>query len=103
VIPISRQSFGEEGEQAVLDVMRSGQLAQEERVRRFEDACARATGAGCSGSHLQWQLGARALGLRTPSGVVGGLTSGSEPRRVLVPALQMSPELPRNTQLDCGA
>jgi len=48
VIPISRPSLGQEEERAVLDVMRSGQLAQGERVRRFEEAFARATGAGAA-------------------------------------------------------
>lgn len=48
MIPISRPSLGQEEEQAVLDVMRSGQLAQGERVRRFEEAFARATEAGAA-------------------------------------------------------
>jgi perosamine synthetase len=44
-IPISRPTFGPEEEQAVLEVMRSGQVAQGERVRRFEGAFASRTGA----------------------------------------------------------
>jgi perosamine synthetase len=46
MIPISRPALGQEEEQAVLEVMRSGQLAQGERVRRFEEAFAQATGGG---------------------------------------------------------
>jgi len=45
MIPMSRPTLGPEEEQAVLDVMRSGQLAQGERVREFEQAFAEATGA----------------------------------------------------------
>ncbi len=45
MIPISRPTFGPEEEQAVLEVMRSGQLAQGARVRAFECAFASATGA----------------------------------------------------------
>jgi len=45
MIPMSRPTFGPEEEQAVLDVMRSGYLAQGERVREFEHAFAAATGA----------------------------------------------------------
>ena len=45
VIPISRPTFGPEEEAAVLAVMRSGQFAQGEQVRRFEAAFAAATGA----------------------------------------------------------
>ena len=45
MIPMSRLTFGREEESAVLDVMRSGQFAQGERVREFERAFASATGA----------------------------------------------------------
>src|SRR5262245_45637354 len=45
VIAISRPTFGPEEEAAVLAVMRSGQFAQGEQVRRFEAAFAAATGA----------------------------------------------------------
>ena len=45
MIPMSRPTFGPEEEQAVLAVMRSGQFAQGERVREFEQAFASATGA----------------------------------------------------------
>lgn len=45
MIPISRPTFGPEEEQAVLEVMRSGQFAQGERARAFEKAFASATGA----------------------------------------------------------
>jgi dTDP-4-amino-4,6-dideoxygalactose transaminase len=45
MIQMSRPTFGPEEEQAVLDVMRSGHLAQGERVREFEQAFATATGA----------------------------------------------------------
>ena len=45
MIQMSRPTFGPEEERAVLDVMRSGQLAQGERVREFERAFASATGA----------------------------------------------------------
>jgi dTDP-4-amino-4,6-dideoxygalactose transaminase len=44
-IPISRPHLGPEEEAAVLDVMRSGQLAQGARVEAFEHAFAAATGA----------------------------------------------------------
>jgi len=44
-IPISRPHFGPEEEAAVLEVMRSGQLAQGARVEAFEQAFAQATGA----------------------------------------------------------
>ena len=45
MIPMSRPTFGPEEERAVLAVMRSGQFAQGERVREFEQAFASATGA----------------------------------------------------------
>jgi perosamine synthetase len=45
LIPIARPTFGPEEEEAVLAVMRSGQFAQGEQVRRFESAFAAATGA----------------------------------------------------------
>jgi len=45
MIQMSRPTFGPEEERAVLDVMRSGQFAQGERVREFERAFASATGA----------------------------------------------------------
>jgi len=45
VIPVARPTFGPEEEAAVLEVMRSGQLAQAERVRAFERAFAEASGA----------------------------------------------------------
>jgi perosamine synthetase len=45
MIQMSRPTFGPEEERAVLDVMRSGNLAQGERVRAFEEAFAAATGA----------------------------------------------------------
>lgn len=45
MIPISRPTFGHDEEQAVVDVMRSGQFAQGERVHAFERAFAAATGA----------------------------------------------------------
>lgn len=45
VIPIARPTFGPEEEAAVLAVMRSGQFAQGEQVKRFEAAFAAATGA----------------------------------------------------------
>jgi len=45
MIQMSRPTFGPEEERAVLDVMRSGKLAQGERVRAFEQAFAAATGA----------------------------------------------------------
>lgn len=45
MIPMSRPTFGPEEERAVLEVMRSGQLAQGPRVREFEEAFAAATGA----------------------------------------------------------
>ena len=45
MIPMSRPTFGREEESAVLDVMRSGQFAQGERVGEFERAFASATGA----------------------------------------------------------
>lgn len=45
MIQMSRPTFGPEEESAVLDVMRSGQFAQGERVREFEQAFALATGA----------------------------------------------------------
>lgn len=48
MIPISRPSLGQEEEQAVLDVMRSGRLAQGERVWRLQETFARATGAGAA-------------------------------------------------------
>jgi perosamine synthetase len=45
MIPMSRPTFGSEEERAVLEVMRSGQLAQGPRVRAFEQAFAATTGA----------------------------------------------------------
>lgn len=45
LIPIARPRFGPEEEAAVLEVMRSGSLAQGRRVKAFEDAFASATGA----------------------------------------------------------
>jgi perosamine synthetase len=45
VIPIARPQLGPEEEVAVLDVMRSGALAQGARVRAFEEAFAEAMGA----------------------------------------------------------
>ncbi len=45
MIPVSRPVFGPEEEAAVLEVMRSGQFAQAERVRAFERAFAEVTGA----------------------------------------------------------
>lgn len=45
MIPIARPLLGEEEEAAVLDVMRSGILAQGPRVKEFEEAFAAATGA----------------------------------------------------------
>lgn len=45
MIEMSRPTFGAEEERAVLEVMRSGKLAQGERVRAFEEAFAAATGA----------------------------------------------------------
>ena len=45
MIPISRPVFGPEEEQAVLAVLRSGQLAQGAQVRAFEREFAGATGA----------------------------------------------------------
>jgi perosamine synthetase len=45
MIQMSRPTFGAEEERVVLDVMRSGKLAQGERVRAFEEAFAVATGA----------------------------------------------------------
>lgn len=44
-IPIARPQLGEEEEAAVIEVMRSGMLAQGARVRAFEEAFARAMGA----------------------------------------------------------
>jgi dTDP-4-amino-4,6-dideoxygalactose transaminase len=44
-IPMARPTFGPEEEQAVLEVMRSGALAQGARVEAFETAFASATGA----------------------------------------------------------
>ena len=45
MIPIARPQLGLEEEMAVLEVMRSGALAQGPRVRAFEEAWAAATGA----------------------------------------------------------
>lgn len=45
MIPIARPQLGTEEEVAVLDVMRSGALAQGARVRAFEEAFAAAMGA----------------------------------------------------------
>ena len=45
MIQMSRPTFGAEEEKVVLEVMRSGKLAQGERVRAFEEAFAAATGA----------------------------------------------------------
>jgi dTDP-4-amino-4,6-dideoxygalactose transaminase len=45
LIPIARPRFGPDEESAVLEVMRSGAFAQGERVRAFEDAFAKETGA----------------------------------------------------------
>jgi dTDP-4-amino-4,6-dideoxygalactose transaminase len=45
MIPIARPQLGPEEETAVLEVMRSGALAQGPRVRAFEEAWAAATGA----------------------------------------------------------
>ena len=45
MIPIARPQLGPEEEAAVLEVMRSGALAQGERVREFEEAFAGAMGA----------------------------------------------------------
>ena len=45
MIPIARPQLGPEEEMAVLEVMRSGALAQGPRVRAFEEAWAAATGA----------------------------------------------------------
>lgn len=45
MIPIARPQLGPEEEAAVLEVMRSGALAQGERVHEFEDAFASAMGA----------------------------------------------------------
>lgn len=45
MIPIARPQLGTEEEVAVLDVMRSGALAQGARVRAFEEAFAEAMGA----------------------------------------------------------
>jgi dTDP-4-amino-4,6-dideoxygalactose transaminase len=55
VIPIARPQLGPEEEAAVLEVMRSGVLAQGERTRAFEQAFAAAMGAThgvatCNGS-----------------------------------------------------
>jgi dTDP-4-amino-4,6-dideoxygalactose transaminase len=44
-VPIARPSFGPEEEAAALAAMRSGQFAQGERVRAFEEAFASVTGA----------------------------------------------------------
>jgi dTDP-4-amino-4,6-dideoxygalactose transaminase len=44
-IPIARPQLGEEEEAAVIEVMRSGQLAQGARVKAFEEAFALETGA----------------------------------------------------------
>lgn len=44
-IPIARPLLGEEEEAAVIEVMRSGQLAQGARVKAFEEAFAREMGA----------------------------------------------------------
>jgi len=44
-IPIARPQLGPEEEQAVLEVMRSGALAQGEKVRQFEEAFAATVGA----------------------------------------------------------
>ncbi len=44
-VPIARPRFGPEEEAAVLEVMRSGALAQGARVRAFEEAFAAAMGA----------------------------------------------------------
>ena len=44
-IPIARPQLGAEEEAAVLEVMRSGRLAQGERVKAFEEAFAGAVGA----------------------------------------------------------
>src|SRR5207244_4024139 len=45
MIPIARPQLGPEEEVAVLEVMRSGALAQGPRVRAFEEAWAATTGA----------------------------------------------------------
>ena len=45
LIPIARPQLGPEEEAAVLEVMRSGQLAQGPRVKAFEEAFATAMGA----------------------------------------------------------
>jgi dTDP-4-amino-4,6-dideoxygalactose transaminase len=45
IVPIARPRFGPEEEAAVLEVMRSGNLAQGSRVQAFESAFAAATGA----------------------------------------------------------
>jgi len=45
LIPIARPTLGPEEEAAVIEVMRSGALAQGERVRQFEEAFAGAMGA----------------------------------------------------------
>src|SRR5579884_1809356 len=60
VIPVARPLFGPEEEAAVLDVLRSGQLAQGERVaafeRRFAELCqvkeAIAVSSGTAALHL---------------------------------------------------
>src|SRR5579883_1094714 len=60
VIPVARPLFGPEEEAAVLDVLRSGQLAQGERVaafeRRFAELCqvkeAVAVSSGTAALHL---------------------------------------------------
>jgi len=44
-IPIARPQLGEEEEAAVIEVMRSGMLAQGARVKAFEESFARAMGA----------------------------------------------------------
>jgi len=46
MIPIARPQLGPEEESAVLEVMRSGVLAQGKRVKEFEEAFAAAVGAG---------------------------------------------------------
>ena len=60
MIPISRPTLGPEEEQAVLEVLRSGKLAQGERVREFESRFATdigsrhgiATSSGTTALHL---------------------------------------------------
>ena len=58
MIPITTVRLGEEEERLVLEVLRSGQLAQGEYVEHFEQAVRPST-ACARGRRQQWHDGAR--------------------------------------------